>query len=189
MPLTLIRRPRSPRVLHDIIKDEVRAAYKQLGDEMIARLEKDIDEWAAKPDFQSRIEVGDKRWMVSVRYDKDTDIGTIYMWVDEGTAEAGGKGSKYPIVPVNAKALKFTVPNMPKTRPNVIAGIPGVVMAQGNATVMDVYSQKVMHPGITPRNFTKSLREEYMQREKVGGFRSVTEAAIKRGTRKIGKYA
>lgn len=189
MPLTLIRRPRSPRVLHDIIKEEVRTAYYTLGAEMIARLEKDIDDWAAKPDFQYRVEVGDKRWMVSIRYDKDTDIGRIYMWVDEGTAEAGGKGEKYPIVPVNAAALHFTVPNMPKTRANVVAGMPGIVWAHGHATIEDVYRKKVMHPGITPRNFTKSLRDEYKQREKVGGFRSVTEAAIKRGIRKIGKNA
>lgn len=185
----MIRRPRSPRVLHDIIKDEVRAEYKRLAEEMIQRLLKDIEDWDGQPEFTSRVEVGDKRWMTSISYDKESDMGKIYMWVDEGTAEAGGKGGKYPIVPVHAYALRFTVPNMPKTVPNVIGGMPGIVMAQGDVEAKTLYRQKVMHPGITPRNFTKSLREEYMKRERVGGFRSVTEAAIKRGTRKIGKYA
>lgn len=189
MPLTLIRRPRAPHVLHGIIKDEVRYAYHELGAELVSRLLRDIADWDGQPDFKYRVEVGNKRWMVSVSYDKESDMGKIYMWVDEGTAEAGGKGSKYPIVAVNADALHFTTPNTPKTEPNVIGGMPGIVFSSGVATFQDIYRKKVMHPGIRPRNFTKTLREEYNSRTRVGGFRSVTEAAIKRGIRKIGKNA
>lgn len=177
MPMTLIRRPRSPRVVHDTIRDTVRDAYKKLGNTMIKELLEDVSEWSIPPMFFKTVNVGTKRWFISVNYRTDEYIGKIYRWVDRGTGSRGG-GKPYDIYPVHAEALAFTVPHSPKTL------APGQSMPSGEPH--DVVVQAVLgHPGIHPRNFTKRLREKYKSRTMVGGFRSVTEAAIKRGTRKV----
>lgn len=187
MPLTLIRRPRSPNVLHGIIKDEVRDAYKDLGSKIVQRLLQDIESWNGQPEFKVRVEVGNKKWYIAVSYDSTEGIGEIYRWVDEGTGEAAGHGGKYPIVPMNADVLKFEIPNNPKTVPDVGGfGVFGIVLESGIVELGEVFAGKVMHPGIRPRNFTKSLKDDLKQRDRPGGFRSVTEAAIKRGKRQIG---
>lgn len=185
MPMTLIRKPRSPRILHKIILDEVRPAYHELVDAIIKRLLADITDWSTQPEFKKTVNVGRKRWFISVRYDKTTEAGERYNWVDKGTGSRGG-GKPYDIYPVNADALHFTVPHMPKTVPTDF-GIPGTVLNQGDTSTSDVYTGAVLdHPGIWPRHFTDSIKEEYGTRSRIGGFRSVTEAAIKRGARKIG---
>jgi len=184
MPMTLIRRPRSPRRLHKEILDEVRGAYQALAKDIMATLKNDVANWNEQPEFFSTVNVGTKRWFVSVRYNKETEIGQIYTWVDKGTGERGG-GQAYDIYPVNADALHFTVPHFPKTVATGF-GIPGIVVQHAEATVSDVYTQHVTHPGIEPRNFTSSVRDYYGTRTRPGGFRSVTEAAVKRGARKIG---
>jgi len=188
MPLTLVRRPRSAKVQHGIIKEEVRKAYKKLAADTIATLKSDIDNWEHQPEFRSRVAVGDKLWYISVSYDTETESGKIYTWVDKGTGENAGRGGRYPIVPVEAMALSFYVPTPIKTTPGV-GGIPGKVLSSGIGSQEHIITKKVMHPGIRPRNFTKSLRTDLKQRAKIGGFRSVTEAAIKRGIHKIGVYA
>lgn len=183
MPLTLIRRPRSPRVLHNIILDEVRKAYNDLADEMMAWLRRDIESWSQQPTFMKTVNVGRQRWFISIRYDKTTKIGEIYGWVDRGTGERGG-GEAYDIFPVNADVLHFTVPNFPKT---VATGFgPGIVLQSLGGEVTDVFTDHVVHPGIEPRNFTQSMKDYYYERTRPGGFRSVTERSIKRGARKIG---
>lgn len=187
--LTLIHRPRSPRRLHTIIRNEVRAAYRKLADEMIRRLEKDIEDWSHQPTFLKHVEAGRQRWLLSIRYDADSPAGKIYTYVDRGTGAAAG-GETYPIVPKHADVLKFTVPDIPKTTVPISGiGVPGVVISSGITEQETVFTKRVEHPGITPRNFTKSLREWYSQRDRPGAFRSVTEAAVKRGSRKIGKAA
>lgn len=183
--MTLIRRPRSARVLHNIILDEVRSSYNGLADRIIVTLNTDIADWDEKPEFKKTVNVGRKRWFISIRYDKTTKIGQIYTWVDKGTGSRGG-GKPYDIYPVEADYLHFTVPHFPKTVPTGF-GIPGIVMQQPNIEVTDVITGAVLdHEGIWPRNFTKSVKDYYGARERIGGFRSTTEAAIKRGARKIG---
>ncbi len=188
MKFVLKRRPRSPKVQHEIVRAEVRAAYKKFCEDAVKRLKKDIASWEHQPTFRYKYAAGEKLWYVNVSYDSDSEAGQIYNWVDEGTGENAGKGGKYPIVPRNAKSLQFLLPNRPKSTPGV-SGIPGIVVSSGTMQRELIYAKKVMHPGIRPRNFVKSLRDDLNQREKVGGFRSVTEAAIKRGTRKLGKNA
>lgn len=185
MPLTLIRRPRSPKVLHDIIRTEVRAAYKDLGDEMIQTLKRDIAAWLEQPEFFKTVNVGMQRWFLAINWDRKTKIGEIYGWVDEGTGSRGG-GEAYDIFPLGDYPLRFTVPHFPKTVSTAFG--PGIVMESGSmAEVTDVVTGAVLdHPGIEPREFTQSLRDYYESRTRIGGFRSVTSAAIKRGCRKIG---
>jgi len=185
MPMTLIRRPRSPRVLHGIILDEVRSAYNALADDIIDTLKHDIANWSLQPEFFKTVNVGRKLWFVSVRYDKDSHEGEVYGWVDVGTGERGG-GKPYDIFPVLADVLHFTVPHFPKTVATDF-GIPGIVLQYEEAGMEDVITGAVIdHPGIWPRNFTQSVRDYYGARNRIGGFRSVSEAAIKRGARRIG---
>ena len=121
---------------------------------------------------------------MSFGYDRREKIGRIYGWVDKGTATYIG-GSKYPIVPVRAKALKFPVPHMPKSLPGITGIGPSVVLSHGNAKQVDVLAKKVMHPGIRPRDFSKSMRRELAERDRPGSMKSVTDAAVKRAYRKI----
>jgi hypothetical protein len=185
MPMRLMRRPRSPRVLHKIIRDEVRAAYHTLANAIIATLLRDIQSWSEQPEFKKYVAVGKQRWWISIKYDQTTKIGMIYYWVDKGTGERGG-GEPYDIFPVEADQLTFTVPHIPKTVPTEF-GIPGIVLQDFVSDSNTVHTNAVLdHPGIFPRNFTQSLQDYYMYGRRPGGFRSVTDAAIKRGARKIG---
>jgi hypothetical protein len=186
MPLTLTRRPRAARVISAGIRSEVREAYRKFCEDAIKILKRDIATWNTKPEFKYRVAAGEKIWYVSISVDKKTKAGRIYDYVDRGTGKNAGKGGLYPIYPRNTKALKFDVPTPTKSTPG-IAGIPGTVLASGISQQETVFSKKVMHPGIRPRNFTKSLKRVLNNREQVKGFRSVTEAAIKRGLRKNAK--
>lgn len=185
MPMTIVRRPRSPNVMHEVVRNEVREAFRTFCKEAIKRLEKDIKGWEHQPVFRYKVAAGTKLWYVNISYDSESEAGQIYKWVDEGTGENAGKGPKYPIVPKNAKALQFIYPTRVKTTPGV-AGIPGIVMAGGSGKKELITTKKVMHPGIKPRHFVKSLRDELNNRNKPGGFKSTVDAAVKRGLRKIG---
>lgn len=189
MPMILIRRPRSPRVLREIVRNEVRAEYHKISDEVITQLEKDVSDWEGQPEFRKRVEVGVvKKWLLRVSVNIDDKIGKIFKWVDGGTATYKLR-DPYPIVPVNADALHFFTPNFPKTLPGPtfrsrpLTNLGNVVGSEQK----EVFSQGVMHPGIRPRNFTLSLQERF-KGKKSGSFHARTEAAIKRGLRKIGKH-
>lgn len=150
----------------------------------MARLSADVANWEHQPKFWCRRAVGWKKWWVAFGYDQRTKAGQIFGWVDEGTATYIGK-DKYPIVPKTKDALHFQVPHMPKTTPG-IAGIgPAMVLQHGDVSRQDVFAQKVMHLGIRPRNLSKSLKRELSERTRPGGLRSVTDAAVKRGLRRL----
>lgn len=194
MPIELIRRPRSPRRLHSVVRGEVRNSYNLLGDVIIKRLESDIQDWEHQPEFEKKVVVGTKTWSVRVRLaDPDSEAGEIYNWVDKGTGSKVDGGESYEIFPVVADALSFTVPDLPKTVASSLSGsalpggLPGIVL-DANIDTNDVLTKKVTHPGITPREFTKSLNE-FLKSKTPGAFVPVTEAAIKRAFRKIGIYA
>jgi hypothetical protein len=163
----------------------VRDAYRKLCEDSIKTLKRDVAKWEHKPSFRYKVACGMKLWYIAISHDSGSEAGTIYTYVDEGTGKNAGHGGKYPIVPRNAKALTFAVPTPTKTTPGV-AGIPGIVMAHGVMQRELISVKKVMHPGIRPRNFSKSLRKVLNDRNRPGSFKSVTDAAVKRGLRKIG---
>jgi len=105
--------------------------------------------------------------------------------VDQGTATYVG-GSKYPITPnPPKKALAFPYPTPIKTTPGIPGVGPGLVRLQGAVERGMVVVKKVMHPGIRPRYFLKSLLDELNSRTRPGGLRSTTDAAVKRAWRKV----
>ena len=182
--MTIVRRPRSGKVMHEIVRNEVREAFRDLCEKAIKRLQKDIATWEHQPEFRYKVAAGTKLWYISITYNSSTEAGQIYHYVDEGTGKNAGHGGKYPIVPKNAKALQFIVPSYIKSTPGV-AGIPGITLSGGSGKKELVTTKKVMHPGVRPRNFVKSLREELNDRGKSGSFKAVVDAAVKRGLRKL----
>ena len=186
MPMELIRRPRAARMLMDEITSEVESSYEKLADEIIRRLQKDIASWAHQPVFSKDIAIHPRKWQLTVSFDITSEEGEIYNWVDKGTGTWLPGGKEYDIFPINADALHFQIPGTPKS---VVTdfGIPGVVLQDATSEANDVFAKHVSHPGIKPREFTKSIKKEYSSRTRIGGFRSVTERSIKRGLRKIGK--
>lgn len=184
MPLRLIRKPRSANVVKPIIKEEVRAAWKELADKTIKELDGFVADWADKPVFKAAISLGEKEWIFNIKYDAKTTGGMHFKFVDKGTAERGGHGSPYVITAKNVKYLHYYTPDFPKTSP-AEGGRPST----GQSTDGDrseVFRVSVIHPGITPRRFTDSLRDE-LKPPGAGSFKNITDAAIKRGMRKIGK--
>lgn len=155
---------------------------------ILPRLEADVAEWDHKPQFWCRRAVGWKKWWIAFGYDGQTAAGRIYGFVDSGTGFNAGKGPKYPIFPRNTGenlVLHFKVPTPVKSTPGISGIGPGLVLSSGIAAQADVFAKSVLHPGITPRDFTKSLRRELAQRNRPGGFRSTIDAAVKRALRKV----
>lgn len=147
------------------------------------RLEADVATWVNKPRFWCRYAAG-KVWWIRFGYDRRTKAGRIYTYVDRGTASYAG-GSPYTIRPRRASALSFVVPHKPKTTPGIVGVGPGIVRAPGVVQQARVVTKKVTHPGVRPRNFQESLRDGLADRQKPGGFKSVTDAAVKRALRRI----
>lgn len=105
--------------------------------------------------------------------------------MDEGTGIYVG-GSAYPITPKKADMLVFTVPTPIKTTPGIPGIGPGLRRVQGGVGQgVVVHTKKVMHKGIRPRHFSKSLKDMLSQRTRPGGIRSTTDAAVKRAFRKL----
>lgn len=181
--IKLIRRPRSMKRITQSVQSEVRTAYEKLAVDSISKLNDNVENWENKPKFKSNISVSDKGWEFKLGYDGKTEAGMHYKWVDEGTGERGGREA-YVIRPKRGKSLTFVYPpHQPKSIP--IPPVPGLVKG-GPAVIQN--RKSVTAPGIYPRNFSKELEKFLKNREQVGGFRSVTEAAIKRAFRKEGIY-
>lgn len=181
MPITIVRRPKPATALSADIRAEVKPALENLAKDAIDRLEKELDDagWTEKPDFKYKIIVNTKRWQFIITIDKRKKMGQIYTWVDEGVGEYGGKTPLADIVPKKAKFLGFTAPHQPLTLPNPpISGFPS------HDKPRSIRTKSVHHPGIYPRNFTKTMTEWLRRRPQPGAFKSTVDAAIKRAIRK-----
>jgi hypothetical protein len=177
--IKLVRRPKSIKRVTKTVQAEVRIALNGLADKHLGKLEFEVRDWNDKPKFKRRISISDKEWIFKLGYDSNTEAGTHFKWVDEGTGKRGGNEA-YDIYPKNGKTLTFVYPpHMPKTLPTPrVAGLIKLPPAVLNKR------KHVLAPGIYPRNFSKNMHEDLRSRTKVGGYRSTVEAAIKRAFRK-----
>jgi hypothetical protein len=167
--------------MSETVQKEVRTAYEELSRTSISKLNSNVSDWENKPKFKCAISVSNKNWTFKLGYDARTEGGKHYKWVDEGTGARGG-GEAYEIIPKKANSLVFIYPpHIPKSMP--IPPVPGLVKL-GGPTLNK--RKHVTALGIYPRNFSKELEKWMRNREQVGGFRSVTEAAIKRALRREG---
>lgn len=103
--------------------------------------EETVSSWGTKPEFTIEKEPLTRT------------IGTN----DENYARVNAGTKPHLIQPVNARALRFTVPNVPKTQPNVIDSQAG---SRGDEVV---FARKVNHPGITPRQFDDTIARDWAE--------------------------
>jgi hypothetical protein len=168
--------------MHAEVLASVQSALQQLGVKGVAAITKEVSSWNTKPVFTYKVTVTSKTWTLEITTDKRKKIGKIFTWVDKGTALRGGKGKPYLIAPRKENKsgrLAFMTPHSPKSLPN--PAIPGFPSSDAPHLMRP---KRVMHPGIYPRNFTKTLYDE-LSSNKPGAFKSVVEAAIRRGFRRI----
>lgn len=182
----LIRHPKTSTQQIKAIQEEVQAALDNFGkNTVVPRLKQDTASWDNQPNFSTVVNITSKRWTLQAKVDKRNQSGKIYNWVDKGTASRSvNGGNPYTIVAKHKTAngmpgmLKFTVPHHPISLPNpAVSGFP----PSGESKT--VITPVVTHPGIYPRNFTKTILEE-LKGKQAGGFKSVIDAAIKRAIRK-----
>lgn len=178
--LVITRKVRAKRRYHPLVQAEVEKGLTELSKTVKDKFEETVKDWNEKPEFKPKVEVTKKRWRLSMYVSKREKIGKIFGWVDKGTGSRGG-GQDYTIIPKKAKHLTFTVPHHPVTLPNPsIEGFPPT----GDAKT--IRAEIIVHPGIYPRNFTKTIMT-WMKSKELGAFRSTIEAAAKRAFRKIEK--
>lgn len=183
MKMELVRSPRSQKRISKEIAEQLRVAYRTLGDVIISVANEDVADWEHKPEFRALISVTTKKYTLRVKYDGRTEGGKRYGWVGKGTASYKEKRSGNPYV-IRAKkpsgVIYYELPNMlPKT--NAYDGSlahsytdpPGVVVAK-----------QVVHPGIKPRKFMEDY-VLFLASRQSGSFHNITEAAIKRGLRRM----
>ena len=139
--------------------------------------------WSDKPPVKAEVKVTSRRWSIRVKIDARTRAGRKFWWVSKGTGIWGPKHNVYLIRPRRARALRFKVPNRPKTLPaGSQAKRLGAVTPQGETEI--VYSNRVVATGIRPRLFHERLQARYNNRQWTGGFCRRSENAARRGLRK-----
>lgn len=176
--LTIVRLPRSGALRHRDIHNEVRTSLAKLGEASAEKLTNELEGWNEKPTFKSKAIVSSKRWALTISVSEKGKIGKIYKWVDKGTGSRGGNEA-YVIRPLRKDGmLAYVVPHHPFTLPNPT--VPGFPPTGPEHLVM---RKEVIHPGIYPRNFTKTMVETLKGR-KPGSFNSVVNAAVKRALRR-----
>ena len=168
--------------MHNEVKKQIRPTYHAIADSYVAALNDLIRTWNEKPQFKIKVTVG-KTWRITIRYDKRTKMGKIFNWVDQGSGSyrpGSGFGKWYDIVAKNKKYLYYELPANIKT-----VAASGRIAPSATAKPGVVIRKAVKHPGIDPRYFSEKAREPFRGRGS-GSFHGETEAAIKRGLRRIG---
>jgi len=113
----------------------------------LIRFRRVVGNWKHKPQFRARKFITTDYLKVNVFPAGPNK--QIYKWVTDGT-----KGP-YPIPKAGPGYLAFTLGYKPKTKP--VGQYGGMGVATG-AKVRGV--MQVMHPGIVPREFEKSIKED-----------------------------
>jgi hypothetical protein len=163
------------------IRSEVARAYDTLAQAAVQTLKDEIATWSHQPNITHKIDVTKKQWTLTIIIDEKSEAGKIYKWVSEGTGERSGLPNRtaYTIRPKNAGALYFNLPATPAS-----TGYNGEVAPSTTADPGEFVMQEVHMPGIYPRHLGKDLYD-HLKSRRPGSFRNVTEAAIKRGLRKL----
>lgn len=96
--------------------------------------------------------------MVTVAPEKFGKANAVWRYVDEGTGKWGKNHSPYPIRPKRTNKsglLKFQTGYSPMTAP-----VAKYNVGSGGRSGNWISSKGVIHPGIRPREFTKTINEE-----------------------------
>lgn len=157
------------RRINSTIRQNLISLDSQLQRELLAELNatgKDIQKefknvvrkWKHKPKFVINTEIGRRLLAVTVAPEKFGKANAIWRYVDQGTGKWGPKHSAYPILPKRPNKsglLKFQTGYSPMTAP-----VAKYNVGTGGHFGGWVSSKGVMHPGIEPRLFTKTINDE-----------------------------
>jgi hypothetical protein len=174
----LTRVVKAKRRRTELVQSEVRAGLEELAQVVQRKFESTVADWDAKPKFETVVSVTRKKWVIYTKVAKNTKAGKIFGWVDVGTGARGG-GQSYEIRPKKAAYLQFKVPHSPISMPN-----PSVQGFPPGGDAKTIRAEVINHPGIYPRNFTKTI-VDWLKSKQPGAFRSVVEARVKRALRKM----
>lgn len=164
---TLIRQDKS-------IRKELRAEMQDVAQEFADWLTVATNTWKqVKVRFAPRVEI--KPGMLRAFVDVAGTGKKIFGYIDKGTGKYGPKKKAYEIKPKPPnKVLAYQKGYKPKTGPGAQINI-----GPGKATGKWVRVKKVMHPGIQPRDFTKTVGKELKP-----SFDKRIDNAFRRGIRK-----
>lgn len=180
---TLVRKPTSPKILHKIVRDEVRAELVKVGEAAVKSRDRVVSNWSNKPEFESKVEVGTKRLRVTTVAKKGKKLQSsnattadLWKWIDK----TGTKAHPIPKQPKKMGALRFPWGGpgsyQSKTGANPARfGGPGTVR---NPTIR--YAKQVQHPGFPPRNFTEAINKDLKK-----DFDNAVRRGYRRGIAKI----
>jgi len=167
MPSAVVIKAIKPKRFNDkAMRERLRYWGNKVGNEMKKDFEATTATWDHPVKFETKTS-GGKGLGGQVTEVWTTD--DIYRYVDQGTGQAAGHGGKYPITP-KKKGGMLAFPSMfsPKTKPKVIGS------SAGSSGPVDTFRQIVMHPGIKPREFSKTIEIKWTPK-----FKREMEAAMK----------
>lgn len=159
MPSAVVIKVIKPKRFDDkAMTERLRYHAKKVAGEMRKDYEETTKTWQHKPEFKETVSAG-KGLGGIVAEVSTTD--EIYGYVDQGTGQAAGHGGKYPITPKKPGGrLAFPSIFSPKTTPKVLGS------SSGSHGPVDTFRQIVMHPGIKPREFSKTIEIKWTPRFK-----------------------
>lgn len=132
-------------------EDDIKKRYKRLQQQVRRDLQKTISTWDEKPDVSvKRIQTPDG-FIFRTFVDSE-----IWHYIDKGT-------DPYEIRPKPDNPtgkLWFKVPSSPKSQPGLLKSGRGGLLSDSKLVAVD----KVDHPGIRPRNWTKIIKERYREK-------------------------
>ena len=185
LDMKLVREPRSLKRMSGVVRKEVRKSYELLARAFITSVHSGpISTWTHKPSFSYKVTVSKRRYTLSIKYDGRTLGGRRFTWVDRGTGQYGLDGGKSYIIKARKKKALFY--NLPTAMPKTMA-FDGSLAPSYTADEGSVVKNAVRHPGIKPRKLMEN-EIKLIKSRKSGSFYNVTEAAIKRGLRQMGRH-
>jgi len=151
------------------MKREILTELNNIGSDMRDYYQDVTASWKTKTTFNVYLKVTPE--LISVYVDPKSDI---FRYVDEGTGQRAG-GSAYIIRPKRpGYPLRFRGGYNARTQP-----VARYDVGDGTSSGNYVSTYEVLHPGITPREFTKTAQENIKRR-----FKRDIENALRRGARR-----
>lgn len=144
---------------YKVLREIEKTMRKEVADDFKRDFGKTVRTWEEKPKFRSVFFKHPNQYVLKVY--PTGEFADKYMWVDQGTRP-------HLIIPKSPNtSLKFRSEFKPKTRPGFVGS------SAGGKTGPYVYPKVVRHPGIEPREFSKTIAEQGESRFQ----RSIQDAA------------
>lgn len=180
MGVKLVRKPKSPKVLHDIVRAEVAKNLKPIAEAAVIARRRVVANWKNKPDWQYRILVKPDaiRVIIQLKRPKALSGGyggntnDLWKWIDRGTRA-------HPITAKNKPLLKFQAGDyQAKTgaKPARYGG-PGMVK-----NPQWVAKKTVNHPGFPGREFTQAINKDLRPK-----FNNAVDSGYRKGFAKVSR--